>query len=461
MGDLVVSGGATTAVAPDELERAGVLLRRLSAEASAIAMELASIDRIATRATLREMGAPTSALEAENDIDQATIVLGEVTVIADLHGQALQFAADGYTTVEQFVRVMFGSGMGDLASAGGALSRLGPLGLILAGGAAAAASNPQLRGHPFFVNAVRESVMSSDDALLGYLGVPRVVSRALGDEGLGLTGASTTASVLAGVGGAVGLVRHTPVRLTAESVPTEVRPVEGAEGRLDRVPTPTDSDGAQITIERYEYEGKPDAFIAYVAGTATFDPFVTDEPLDMESNVLNMVDGSSASAEALRQALAAAGADASSQVQLVGYSQGGAADARVAESGDFDVQGILTFGSPTGQIELPTDIMAILVEHDDDLVPATGGRQDNQSALLVNRRVYDDWQVPADQPVPAHLRSNYAETARMMDASTGELRSTIDALDSLTQGATRVTSTNYEFERVTESPVVSGRSSSR
>ena len=458
MGDLVVSGGATTAVAPEELERAGVLLRRLSAEASSIAMELASIDRIATRATLREMGAPTSALEAENDIDQATIVLGEVTVIADLHGQALQFAADGYTTVEQFVRVMFGSGMGDLASAGGALSRLGPLGLILAGGAAAAASNPQLRGHPFFVNAVRESVMSSDDALLGYLGVPRVVSRALGDEGLGLTGASTTAAVLAGVGGAVGLVRHTPVRLTAESVPTEVRPVEGAEGRLDRVPTPTDSDGAQITIERYEYEGKPDAFIAYVAGTATFDPFVTDEPLDMESNVLNMVDGSSASAEALRQALAAAGADASSQVQLVGYSQGGAADARVAESGDFDVQGILTFGSPTGQIELPTDITAILVEHDDDLVPATGGRQDNQSALLVNRRVYDDWQVPADQPVPAHLRSNYAETARMMDASTGELRSTIDALDSLTQGATRVTSTNYEFERITGSASVSGRS---
>ena len=458
MGDLVVSGGATTAVAPEELERAGVLLRRLSAEASSIAMELASIDRIATRATLREMGAPTSALEAENDIDQATIVLGEVTVIADLHGQALQFAADGYTTVEQFVRVMFGSGMGDLASAGGALSRLGPLGLILAGGAAAAASNPQLRGHPFFVNTVRESVMSSDDALLGYLGVPRVVSRALGDEGLGLTGASTTASVLAGVGGAVGLVRHTPVRLTAESVPTEVRPVEGAEGRLDRVPTPTDSDGAQITIERYEYEGKPDAFIAYVAGTATFDPFVTDEPLDMESNVLNMVDGSSASAEALRQALAAAGADASSQVQLVGYSQGGAADARVAESGDFDVQGILTFGSPTGQIELPTDITAILVEHDDDLVPATGGRQDNQSALLVNRRVYDDWQVPADQPVPAHLRSNYAETARMMDASTGELRSTIDALDSLTQGATRVTSTNYEFERITGSTNVSDRS---
>ena len=458
MGDLVVSGGATTAVAPEELERAGVLLRRLSAEASSIAMELASIDRIATRATLREMGAPTSALEAENDIDQATIVLGEVTVIADLHGQALQFAADGYTTVEQFVRVMFGSGMGDLASAGGALSRLGPLGLILAGGAAAAASNPQLRGHPFFVNTVRESVMSSDDALLGYLGVPRVVSRALGDEGLGLTGASTTASVLAGVGGAVGLVRHTPVRLTAESVPTEVRPVEGAEGRLDRVPTPTDSDGAQITIERYEYEGKPDAFIAYVAGTATFDPFVTDEPLDMESNVLNMVDGSSASAEALRQALAAAGADASSQVQLVGYSQGGAADARVAESGDFDVQGILTFGSPTGQIELPTDITAILVEHDDDLVPATGGRQDNQSALLVNRRVYDDWQVPADQPVPAHLRSNYAETARMMDASTGELRSTIDALDSLTQGATRVTSTNYEFERITRSTNVSDRS---
>ena len=33
-----------------------------------------------------------------------------------------------------------------------------------------------------------------------------------------------------------------------------------------------------------------------------------------------------------------------------------------------------------------------------------------------------------------------------------------DALDSLTQGATRVTSTNYEFERITGSASVSGRS---
>lgn len=452
MGDLVVGGGgATTAVAPDELERSGVLLRRLSAEASAIAMELASIDRIATRARLQELGAPLSAMHAENDIDQAIIVLGEVTAIADLLGQALQFAADGYTTVEQFVRVIFGSGLGDLASAGGVMARATPLGVILAGGVAAAASNPQLRSHPAFVSLVREGVMQSDDALMGFLGVPRFLSRALGDEGLGLVGADTTAALVAAAGGALGLVRHTPVRLTAQSAPIEVPPVQGAEARLDRVPTPAAEGGAQVTVERYEFPDRPDAYVAYVAGTVTFDPLETGEPLDMESNVLNMVDDSSASAEALREALAAAGADESSQVQLVGYSQGGAAEARVAASGEFDVRGILTFGSPTGQIDLPTDVPAILVEHDDDLVPALGGRQDNSDAVLVTRRVYDDWRVPSDEPVPAHLRVNYAQTARLLDGGADPIvRETLARLDAFTSGATRVTSTNFVFERVTE-----------
>ncbi|MFM9877077.1 MAG: hypothetical protein ACKVOG_04405 [Rhodoglobus sp.] len=456
---ITVTGGTTTGVAPEELERAGVLLKRLSAEASAIAMELAAIDRIATRGRLRELNAPMSAMYAENDIDQALIVLGEVNVIADLLGQSLQFAADGYATVEQFVRTLFLSGLGDLASTGGALARFTPLGLIAAGGVIGAASNPQLRGHPFFVSLVRESVMETDDALMGALGVPRFVSRALGDEGLGLVGAHTTAALLAGAGAAVGLVRRTPVRLVAESPATEVRPVSGAEERLARVPTPTDANGAQITVERYEFDGKPDAFVAYVAGTVTFDVGETGEPLDMESNVINMVDGSSASAEALRLALAEAGADESSPVQLVGYSQGGAADARVAASGQFDVQGILTFGSPTGQVQLPADLPALLVEHDDDLVPALGGRQDNESAVLVGRRVFDDGQVPPDEPVPAHLRANYAETARLIDRSRQpDVATTLSRFDSLTAGATRVTSTSYEFERVTDAARVSGGS---
>ncbi|MDP3208378.1 MAG: hypothetical protein Q8M65_04440, partial [Rhodoglobus sp.] len=301
---ITVSGSGSTSVAPEELEAAGVLLGRLADEVLAITFELASLDRLLTMYSLEAMDAPGSAAKAELEIDQAQTVLGQIRAASVALQFSLKFAADGYIITEKLVGYLVGSGLSGGAWLGGLGSRIAPLGVLaVIGGGVAAASNPQVRGHPAFVALVREALMRTDDAAAGALMIPLPAARLLGDEGLGIVGLHTAAAALAGAGAIAGLVRSTPPYLVSTSSYPVDGPPLGASGRLERVPTPTEDDGAQVVVERYEIPGERDVFIAYAAGTADFDPFVADEPFDMESNVVNNIDGSSASAEAVRQAL--------------------------------------------------------------------------------------------------------------------------------------------------------------
>lgn len=448
-GELAVMRGVTTAVAPLELEAAAIMLGRLAAEAAEMAMEIEAIDRIVGLGTLVTHQAPYQATRAEYDIEQAVVVLAEIQAIATALKWSLQTAADGYEIAERMIELIFRSGSSDASWMGGLLARFSPLAAIAAGGLVAAGSDPQIRGNPWFVSLVRESTMNLDDAAMGFLGVPRHLAHLVGDEGLGLVGLGTVASVLGGAGIALGLVRDTPVRIANQTTTVTAAPPAGFEERLERVPHPTDDNPAQVVVERYEIPGKPDVFVAYSSGTVDFNPLIADEPFDSGSNILNVTDAPSASAEAIGQALTAAGADSDSPVHLVGYSQGGASSARVAGSGEFDVQSILTFGSPTGQIPIPVEIPAVIVEHTDDLVPALGGRQENTEAMLVTRRVFEEGQVPPDEPVPAHIRSNYGETARLMDAEPNpRLAEVLEDFRRTTADATSITTTRFEFARV-------------
>ncbi len=448
-GELTVLAGGTTAVAPAELEAAGIMLRRLANEAAEMTMELQSIDRAFDLSHFMRYQGPPETGRAEQDIDQAGIVLAEIQAIGSAIAWSLQTAADGYEIAERMITLIFRSGSGDGAWLGGFLARFSPLAALAAGGWAVAAADPQVRGNPLFVSLLRESTMHLDDAALGFLAIPRPISQLLGDEGLGLVGLGTVATVLAGAGIGVGLVRDSPVRISQQSTTAATAPPAGFAERLERVPTPDSTDGAQVVVERYEIPGAPDVFVAYAAGTVEFNPLLSDEPFDSESNLLNTTDAPSASAEAIRQALISAGAEPESPVHLVGYSQGGASSARIAETGEFNVQSLVTFGSPTGQIPIPLDIPAVIVEHTDDLVPALGGRQDNTDAMLVTRRAFEEGLVPENEPVPAHLRTSYAVTARLMDlGSDSRLAEVLADFRRGTGDAASVTTTRFEFERV-------------
>lgn len=478
MGDgITISGGGSTAVATDELFASAQQLHRLALEAASLRIELGGIDRLISLWGLQRLKAPVSAARAESDIDQAKIVMAEVEAESRAIGWALSSAAEAYGFIERFI-----AGVGfQLSSDGAAIA-----GTVLSASAAASplvvgAARMMLRDavsahlfsqpagpsgshelneivtNPITAGAVRNASMSMDDGILAASGMPYPIAQLLGDNGLGLTGLGFSSAALMGAGASVGLFTETPVRATAEKSTTVDGPPTTFSERLGRVPDPEADGGAQVVVEKYTMPGQPDRFEVYVAGTVTFSPEATTEPWDMTSNMSNAAGDGGGSLAAVEDAMRKAGVQDSSQVQLTGYSQGGGTVARLAASGDFNVVGLTTFGGPTGQIPIPADIPTVIVEHTDDIVPALGGYQANQQALIVERDVFAGREIPDTYAVPAHHIEYYEETAALMDAaSSDQVTSAASRLASFGAGATSVTSTAYTYERVDPSAVDGG-----
>lgn len=481
--DLVISGGGSTAVATDELFASAQRLHRLALEAASLRLELGGIDRLMSMDSLTIAHAPADAARAEFDIDQAKAVMAELEAACRGIGWALDNAAEGYGFIERFIS---GFGM-QLAGDGAALA-----GTVLSIGAAAApmaAAGAQLAGrrvvasgalsrdpastssgphasnavltNPAAAGVVRTAAMSADDLLMTASGLPGPVAHFLGDGGIGVAGLAFASTTIMAAGAAVGLFTETPVRPISEQRHAVAGPPGGFAERLSRVPDPAAADGAQVVVEKYTSPGQPDRFEVYVAGTVTFSPEATTEPWDMTSNLSNAAGDGGGSVASVVQAMRMAGVDAASPVQLTGYSQGGGTAARIAASGDFNVVGLATFGGPTGQVPIPPAIPAVIVEHSDDIVPALGGMQLNQHALVVERNVFAGREIPVQDAVPAHHLEYYKETARLMDAaSSDQVREAAARLDAFGSGAATVTSTAYRFERV-EPASLSATSGSR
>ncbi|CAN5175260.1 hypothetical protein BH11ACT4_BH11ACT4_09910 [soil metagenome] len=467
--DLTISGGGSTAVATDELFAAAQSLHRLALEAAALRLELGYIDALVSMNWLTATRAPAAAARAEFDIDQAKIVMGEIEVSSRAIGWALSSAAEGYGFIERFIGGMGMQLAGDGAALAGSVvsasaiasplaaigARIAARGLVDAhvfeGDPARAASgrhpDNRLLSNPATAGAVRMAAMSVDDGMMTASGIPYPVARLLGDGGLGIAGIGLASTALLGAGASVGLLTETPVRQVAEQSRPVAGPPAGFADRLARVPIA--GDGPQVVVEHYAMPEGPDEYAVYVTGTVTFSPEATTEPWDMTSNIANTAGPGAGSYDAVVQAMRAAGVDGASPVQLVGYSQGGATAARIAASGDFSVVGLTTFGGPTGQIPIPASIPTVIVEHSDDIVPALGGVQVNQQAVIVERDVFAGRDIPADYAVPAHHLEYYEETARLMDvARSDQIAGAAARLDALGRGATSITSTAYTFERV-------------
>jgi hypothetical protein len=110
-----------------------------------------------------------------------------------------------------------------------------------------------------------------------------------------------------------------------------------------------------------------------------------------------------------------AGITAESPVVLTGYSQGALAAATIAASGAYNVSNVVTFGAPTGLIEIPASVSVLNVRHTDDIVPALGGFDETRHALLIEREVFAGVPVPSEELFPAHRLSGYRETAALID----------------------------------------------
>lgn len=477
-GALIVSGGGV-AVATDGMLAATDTCSRLAGELAGGATELRVVARrLDDWALPGPAGAPLRIAA-----DRCALASGLAAAAEDECARlalALRLAAEGYGIAEsaagraaeaaaELVAAAVGRLLPGLALA--AAARLAPLAAVVALvapraaaalglteqlhalGAHAAGALSDLVSDPRTVAVIRQAVMAADDLALGALGMPAPLIPLLGEDGLGLAGLPFAATLLAGLAGTAGPLRETPIRLAESRVVVEAGPADAPTGwaeRFDRILSAgPGTDGMQVLIERYEMPDGTARFEVYVTGTVTFDPVPAGEPWDMTSNVGNARGADAASVRAVAEAMRAAGVDATTPVVLNGYSQGGGIVARVATLPEFNVVGLVAFGGNTGQTPIPESVDAVLVEHRDDLVPALGGRQDNDHALLVERVAYGQGAPPPEGVVvPAHRRPAYAETAALMDGAESErLRAATARFDAFTEGATTVTATEYRFER--------------
>ena len=462
---LIVSGGGSTLVATDTLLAEAARMRLLQVEAEDW---LGRLERIQSLDSDLLRGPVMAVPSAGLNVFAARSALGGVSERSRALADALLAAAEGYGRAERMrdwglsvSGAWLGSTLGWLAplltlAAVPALT-VGAVGLVLGGlltgrrpgdapGTIGAwlQEHPRVLTNPVLVAAVRVIVSSTDDAVAGRAGIPFPVSLAVGDEGLGLLGVTTTAAGLVGLARPLGLLRETPVsverldgRARARAAPhahartgpsseasvpgfapagRPVAPPTGFGDLAARIPS-VSGDAPQVRIERYGGRERP-SWVVYIGGTAAWSPVTGEQPWDLTANLAAVADQGAGSYRAVVQALREAGVAQGDPVVPVGHSQGGLVAAQLAASGEFNTVAVATFGAPTAQVTLPEGTLAVTVEHSDDLIPAMGGAAGgDDERLAVRREVFADREVPAGQSLPAHALAVYRDTGELMDGS--------------------------------------------
>ena len=181
------------------------------------------------------------------------------------------------------------------------------------------------------------------------------------------------------------------------------------------------SDRARVRIERYRMGDGSERFVAYLSGSRGA-PWQKDEPFGWSNNLgLYLGEAESDGYDFVLEALERAGATAGSVVDVNGFSQGSMLAQRLATDSDFDVQRVVTVGSPL-HIPMGEGVTSFTLAHDDDPVAALadGGSPmslgDDDS--LVIRRAFDETTEGLGKwAIGAHRVSAYSETARLFEES--------------------------------------------
>ena len=298
---------------------------------------------------------------------------------------------------------------------------------------------------PATIAMIRRMVMTGE-AFTDGLGLPPEVRSEI--EGMGVTGVAMSGALLMMYAQQAGMLTETGVTVKKTAAYDRLGPVDSTLDHIGAIPDPAQrADGAQIRIDEIR-DGDTVRYEVFIAGTADFNPLSKDQPFDFTANVAGVAGQSPASYRAVQEAMRQAGITDQSAVSFVGYSQGGLIASMLAASGDYDAKGLITIGSPAGQIIIPSEVNALIIEHYEDLVPALGGTQANIDATLVRRHAFSDAN-PADMslPMPGHQLQYYLETAELIDNAESEnLQSTVGELNAFSSGDS-VISTWYHAER--------------
>lgn len=203
----------------------------------------------------------------------------------------------------------------------------------------------------------------------------------------------------------------------------------------------------QIRIETYVDSEGQKTMLVYLPGTQALSPIAGSNPFDATTDAsLAAKPNQSQLLKAISGAIDSAGAKGA-HVILAGYSLGGIAAAELASSGRFDVTGVITIGSPIGQVKLPSGIPVLSIENSNDPVPAATGRVNplTENWATVSAEAKLQLGAPA---IEAHKLEHYFGTLREVDQTKMIGPSRVrDLILSQLKGGELAETKTYEFNR--------------
>ena len=137
-------------------------------------------------------------------------------------------------------------------------------------------------------------------------------------------------------------------------------------------------DNGRVRVDKVRGADGVERVVVYVPATTDWS-VGSGNGTDMQTNLETIAGKDSAMRKVVRQALEDAGVDGSTEVMLVGYSQGGIVAMSLADDPEFhakyNVTTVVTVGSPVSDYRVPDSVEVLSIEHDHDLVPQLDGRK--------------------------------------------------------------------------------------
>ena len=252
----------------------------------------------------------------------------------------------------------------------------------------------------------------------------------------GLSTAGAVAGAMLVAGAAFGVFRDQPgARVTQLGAAEPVEPADSLAGLMARLRSTASAD-SRIRVESYmreapngasaafaaKAEASAQKFVVYIPGTQTWNAVPGSNPIDFTSNLVGMANIRPTSSElAVSAALLAAGARPNDQVLLVGHSQGGLVAANLAARKhlNYKIAGIVTFGSPIGQLAGQIKVPTLALEHRNDVVPKLDLQRNPLTTnwVTVQRTVLPGANSSQVDITQAHSLAEYQTTAAQADKS--------------------------------------------
>ncbi|MDR1119209.1 MAG: GPI inositol-deacylase [Bifidobacteriaceae bacterium] len=228
------------------------------------------------------------------------------------------------------------------------------------------------------------------------------------------------------------------------------------------------ADAHKISVSKVVAKDGKVSWLVAIPGTMEMNLGDGKTGADMGQNGRAVAGDPNAVSMSVVAALQKSGVKKGEPVVLAGHSQGGIVSAQLAADPDFNrawtVAGVLTLGSPVGELRPRHGQQWMSLEHSQDIIPALtppNRRGANHTTVVRDLSSASDPKVrtPGLDPLEGHGLGRYEDTARRVDNSnTGSVRTWRDAVAPVMDQDAEVTTTEYEI-RAQNTPPEGGKMS--